>query len=310
MRNIYYSCPFCNRRFEDEYMSQKLQCPHCKHILEIHWFSNGTQKYGVVGTTLVCFWGSTGSVTLPDNLTKIGTGVFEKSPNLTEVILSNTKIEEIGENAFLFCFRLENIELPNSLKVIRKQAMQCTGIKKLFIPQKVELIENNAFDACTLIKEIQVDIGNPYYYVQNECLIDKRTNQIIVSCCKNKVFFQITLDSFDGEENPQKFNITKFCKYDEKRIKQALKDVEQSEDKFIICQADTPINNITFLQATSNDNGLYVEFHLLKFPNNKSWENWCCTCNIEKCVDYFFSFIRGKFVPNFDEWELVKFEKQ
>lgn len=304
MRDIYFACPNCNRRFKDEYLSTELTCPRCGTNLKIQWLTNGKQDCGIVGTTLVCVWGRKGSIVLPDNITKIGTSVFENSPQLTEVILSNTEIEEIGENAFYFCFRLQNIELPKSLKIIKKKAFSFTGIQQLFIPKSVELIEEEAFDSHSLIKEITVDKGNPYYYVQNKSLIDKRTGQIVATCSENDVYFKITLDTFNGEVKAKEFNITKFCEYDERRIVEVLKDVEQSEDKFVVCEADTPINDITFLQAVSNGNGLHIEFHLQKSSNDTSWENWSCNCSLEKCIDYFFSFIRGKFIPNFDEWIL------
>lgn len=304
MRRIFYACPYCNRSFKDEYMSEKLICRRCGSLLEIKWLSNGKQKCGIVGTTLVCFWGSKGSVILPNNITKIGVSVFENSPYLIEVNLSNTEIEEIGENAFRTCFRLQNIELPKTLKIIRKNAFYLTGFQKLFIPKSVELIEESAFALCSLIKEIVVDKENPYFYVQNECLMDKRTNQKIITCCDNKVFFKITPGNFGDGIKSESFNIIKFSDYEENRIIQILKEIEQSEDKFIVCEADTPINNITYLQATGDEKGFHIEFHLQKSCNDIEWENWSCTCGFNKCIQYIFSFIRGEFIPNFDEWEL------
>ena len=162
MREIYYACPYCNHRFRDKYSANKTDCPFCGSKLEINWFENGEKECGVVEDTLVCFWGASGSIDLPNGITKIGNSVFENSPKLTEVILPES-VQEIGENAFYFCFRLQNVKFPDSLKIIRKKAFYSAGIQSLYISRQVELIEEEAFDSCTLIKEIIVHKDNPYY---------------------------------------------------------------------------------------------------------------------------------------------------
>ena len=303
MREIDYACPYCNHRFRDKYPANKINCRFCGSNLDINWFKNGKKECGVVENTLVCFWGASGSIDLPNEITTIGNGVFKNSPKLTEVIFSNS-IQEIGENAFYFCFRLQNVQLPDSLKIIRKKAFCSAGIQRLYIPKSVELIEEDAFDACPLIKEITVHKDNPYYYVKNDALIDKRNGRTVALCCKNKIYYNVTLDSNAEGEKPKKFRITNFCEFDKNRITQALTEVEQDDNKFIVCEADTPINNITYLQAINDGDEMHIEFHLQKSIDDTVWENWFCRCNLNKCIDYFFSFIRGEFAPNFDEWEL------
>jgi hypothetical protein len=303
MREIYYACPFCNKSFRGEYSATQLNCPTCGNTLQIEWLTNGKQECGVVGTTLVCFLGATVSIKLPDNITVIGKDVFENS-SIKEIILPNT-VQEIREGAFLHCCALQNIELSTSLKIIRKDAFALSGVQKLQIPQAVELIEDGAFSYCSYIKEISVHKDNPYYYVENEQLIDSRTKQVLATCCKNKVFFKITIDSNVGKQKAREMFFKNFNEYyDEKRVTKALNEIVQDENKFIICEADTPIHNITYIQAMGDENGIHLEFHLLKSPDDTAWENWSFTCDLSKCVQYVCAFFRGEFVPNFAEWKL------
>lgn len=304
MRVIHFYCLYCNSGFRAEYLATKLNCPICGNSLQINWFSNGRKVCGVVGTALVWFYGATGSITLPDNITIIGKNVFINSFKLEEVIFPST-VQEVREGAFSSCPALKNIELSTSLKIIGKDAFTLSGIQKLQIPQSVEVIEDCAFSYCPNIKEITVHKDNPYYYVENGQLIDNRTKQVIATCCKNKVFYKIVIDSKDVKHKPKEMFFKNFNEYyDEKRVTKALNEILQDENKFITCEADTPIHDITYLQAIGDENGIRIEFHLSKSPDDTVLENWSCICDFSKCVQYFCSFLRGEFVPNFVEWEL------
>ena len=303
MREIYYTCPYCSKNFRAEYSVSQLVCPSCGNTLKIDWFTNGKQECGVVGTTLVYFWGATGSIKLPDKITIIGKHVFVNSFKLTEVILPDT-IQEIREGAFLHCYGLQNVELSSSLKAVRKDAFALSGIQKLQIPKTLEIIEDGAFNCCSYIKEITVHKDNPYYYVENERLIDNRTKQVLATCCQNKVFYKITVESNNKKIKPKERFFRNFSENDEKRLQNALNEVMYEENSFIVCEADTPVNNITYLQALKEGNSLLVEFHLQKSPDDTAWENWSCKCDFNKCLNYFISFLRGQFAPNYSEWEL------
>lgn len=302
MREINYTCPYCAHKFTDKYMATEVKCRHCNKKFEIRWLSNGQKRCGIVNTTLVCFWGATGKIDLPNNITKIAAEVFSNCPKLIEVVLPNS-IQEIGEGAFSNCYRLSHVELPKSLKIIEKRAFLFSGLRTLFIPESVEQIANDAFGSCLLLKNIEVHENNPYYYIKNNALFDKRTEQLIVS--RNiKPIYKITVDSYSEEDKSETYTITQLCDFDKRRIAQALTTIANGLNKFIICESDTPINGITYLQATNEDEKIYVEFHLQKSPDDTVWENWSCLCDLDKCNDYFFSFLQGSFTPEFDNWEL------
>lgn len=304
MSEISYACPNCNHRFWDENSLNIIKCPRCKSKFEINWMTKGRQKCGIADNTLICFWGATGCIYLPECTIKIGTGVFEKRWNLTEIVLPNS-LQEIGESAFHSCYRLQNVKFPNQLKIIRKNAFCFTGIQKLFIPKTVELIEEDAFLRCSLIKEIIVDEDNPYYYVENENLIDRRTKQILATCCKSKVFYHFSLASnVYIDYSSQEFNIISITEYEKQRISKALKEVSQDENLFFVCEADTPINGITYMQGIGGDDDIYLVFNKLNSDSDEDFENWARLCNLDEALNYLYSFLRGEFVPNFDKWEL------
>ena len=69
----------------------------------------------------------------------------------------------------------------------------CRDIKNIYIPSSVIYIRESAFNCratmgghghikSNVIEKIVVAEGNPYYYVDGNCLIDKRSKKIILGC--------------------------------------------------------------------------------------------------------------------------------
>ena len=90
-------------------------------------------------------------VTLPLNLTRIGTGAFGGCTGLTEVDFSNcTSLTSIGDGAFGDCSRLTRIALPSSLTSIGGNAFSgCSGLTSVVIPEGVTSIGSEAFYGCS-----------------------------------------------------------------------------------------------------------------------------------------------------------------
>lgn len=66
---------------------------------------------------------------------------------------------EIGENAFLACYTIKSITIPNSVTSIGSSAFnQCEGLTSIIIPNSVVTIGNEAFYGCTGLTS--VTIGN------------------------------------------------------------------------------------------------------------------------------------------------------
>ena len=72
---------------------------------------------------------------------------FANSQSLTTITLSNNLVK-IGEGAFLGCSQLSSINLPDSVTSIGAAAFaKCVGLKSITIPAGVTSIPNNCFDA-------------------------------------------------------------------------------------------------------------------------------------------------------------------
>ncbi|MBR6925020.1 MAG: leucine-rich repeat protein, partial [Oscillospiraceae bacterium] len=88
----------------------------------------------------------------------------EKIPNFAfagipvkEIDISGTKVEEIGEYAFLNCAGFENIALPDSVKTIRNNAFEnCTGLAAIELNDGLESIGTETFKNCTGLNSLTV----------------------------------------------------------------------------------------------------------------------------------------------------------
>lgn len=88
------------------------------------------------------------------------------------------------------CFKGSDIELvvlPSTLKQIQDKAFEgCTNLVAIDIPASVDYIQAQAYGTTPSVESITVDEGNATYIAKNNCLIDKRSNTLVVGC-KNSV---------------------------------------------------------------------------------------------------------------------------
>ncbi len=94
-------------------------------------------------------------------------------PNLTKVTLTNTEI--LPEYAFFNCTTLQEVILPEELKIIRKGAfMRCETLPKITISSNVTSIDTTAFDNCIAVimcdpmsvaEEFAIDHEMPFEYI-------------------------------------------------------------------------------------------------------------------------------------------------
>ena len=120
---------------------------------------------------------STGTLTIPDGVTKIGNGAFANLSGLKTIIIPGTVkeigtnaftnnadltrvvlqegIEIIGAEAFRDCDNLTTIELPESLKSIGRSAfMNCNKLDNVTIPSQITVIEEYTFSGCSNLAQI------------------------------------------------------------------------------------------------------------------------------------------------------------
>ena len=104
----------------------------------------------------------TGSVYVPStatsggitySVTKIGSYAFKNS-SVTSVTIADG-IEFIGNSAFIYCYQLETLSLPTTLKSIWSQAFYyCSGLKTLTLPEGLTSIGSYAFCGCSSVTKL------------------------------------------------------------------------------------------------------------------------------------------------------------
>ena len=72
----------------------------------------------------------------------------------------------------------ENVVIPDGVKVIGAHSLGY-NVKKIYLPESVEKVEPDAFIYGLCLEEIEVAKNNPYFYSQDDCLIERATKKII-----------------------------------------------------------------------------------------------------------------------------------
>lgn len=157
------------------------------------------------------------SVTIGNGVSSIGQSSFENCSNLTNVTIPESVVS-IDYYAFRDCDKLEDIHIadltawckipkisnlmsygsinkkiflknktitdlriPDGVTNIGKYAFEgCCEVTSVTIPNSVTTIENYAFYGCVGLNAINVDTNNINYYSENNCLIEKTTNTLIL----------------------------------------------------------------------------------------------------------------------------------
>ena len=168
----------------------------CSRLTEIKVENNNTSfssQNGVLFnknmTTIVCFPNgkSETTYTIPNSVTCIYDGAFQKSNGLTSVSIPNS-VTTIGDYAFQNCSNLTSITIPNSVTSIGSNAFEvCRGLTSVTIPNSVITIGDAAFSYCNNLQYNEYNnayylgnIDNPYLYLVSA----KSTN--ITDCEINK----------------------------------------------------------------------------------------------------------------------------
>lgn len=96
----------------------------------------------------------------------------------------NCLIEKATNKLIAGC---KNSAIPNSVTSISDYAFEmCSGLKNVIIPSSVTEISCYAFRCCSGLEIIEVDANNEKYKSEENCLIEKNTNTMILGC-KNSV---------------------------------------------------------------------------------------------------------------------------
>ena len=118
-----------------------------------------------------CFGGTAlESVVIPEGVTVISEEMFWGCKSLTNVSFPST-LTSIKHDAFAYCSALQEINIPSSVISIGDWSI---GIY-------------NPFRSTPSVMSISVEEGNPVYYSDGNCLIQRETKTVVSGCRNSKI---------------------------------------------------------------------------------------------------------------------------
>lgn len=99
---------------------------------------------------------NTGTVTIPDSVTKIGAGAFANLEGLKKIIIPGS-VKEIEDNAFSYNTTLETAIMQEGVEKIGNQAfMECRNIQQVKLPESIVKIGTLCFYDCFKLEQINI----------------------------------------------------------------------------------------------------------------------------------------------------------
>ncbi len=128
--------------------------------------------------TLSTYTGTGGAVVISNFVTSIGENAFLWNFRLTSVTIPGS-VSIIGDWAFEFCSGLTNVTIGNGLTNIGIGAFSYTALTDPTIRASVSSIGVSAFGYCPLLTAITVDINNQAYSSLDGVLFDKNKTVLL-----------------------------------------------------------------------------------------------------------------------------------
>jgi len=173
---------------------------------------------------------ATGSIIIPQSVTKIGEGAFSNLEGLRTIVIPGTVkeigtnafrnnktlekiiiqegVEIIGNEAFRECSNLETIELPESIKTIGTLAFYtCPKLQSVKIPSQITKIEDYTFGQCRSLASVQFS-GNNLKEFGKESFYGTKFSEIIIT--ENVEKISETAFAFNSNLNNITINNDKF----------------------------------------------------------------------------------------------------
>ncbi len=152
-------------------------------------------------------------------------GAFRNCKNLTNVVL-NANLKELGSSTFMGCEKLISVDSNDDLKIELSDNLEiiggnifsgCTSLKgKIYLGEKVRLIDSCAFAYCPGITGFRVAEGNEHFYQKSGVLYNKDQTKIICYLAGKETpkwtipasVKYISPNAFENAENLKKITFT------------------------------------------------------------------------------------------------------
>ena len=188
-------CKNCVDNNSDHY------CDGCGAILENVNYSTGL-SYSVNSDGETCTITGIGTcedtdIYIPEyidgyRVTSIGDHAFYYCSKLININIPDS-VTSIGDYAFYSCSSLTSITIPEGVTSIGDEAFfSCFSLTSINIPDSVTSIGDCAFVDCINLSAINVDINNPQYYSEQNCIIERSTKKLILGCKNSIIPWDIT----------------------------------------------------------------------------------------------------------------------
>jgi hypothetical protein len=103
--------------------------------------------------------GKSGSYSITNTVTSIGSSAFETCAGLTGVTVPNS-VTNIGMNAFYSCTSLAHIAVPDSVTSIGQEAFySCNSLTAITVPNSVTYLGNSMFLSCLNLTNVIIENG-------------------------------------------------------------------------------------------------------------------------------------------------------
>ena len=123
---------------------------------------------------------------LPDGEIYLGNWFYEYKGDYKDIeeITIKTGTYGIAGRALASLYKLERVEIPNSVRYIGSSAFYGCSFQSITIPESVNYIGNYPFAGCDELNRIVVSKGNPVYDSRDNCnaIIETATNTLVQGC--------------------------------------------------------------------------------------------------------------------------------
>ncbi len=127
----------------------------------------------VIGTSVFLewrYWQQVKEVIVPDSVVEIKDNAFLKCS--AEKIVLPENLKKMGVGVFMDCKNLKTVELPDCLTEIPEYSFHYSGIEKIVIPRNVRILGSEAFAMCGELKEVVFEAESNLKEIGTACFWD------------------------------------------------------------------------------------------------------------------------------------------